>query len=128
VLGAALVNALFLGLLALEVSDGVSRRGAIALSLFFFPPALVLFWGLVAGRRWAWRVVRWGSLLFALLYLGVSAVVCVTRPTDPHGPLWVWIAAVGVALGGLLLVGGFYALGRPTARRHFGMAPAELSD
>lgn len=123
VLGAALVNALFLALFALEISDTVVRRdGGVAKSLFFFPPALVLFWGLVTGRRWAWHGVRWGSLGFALLYFGVSAVACVLQPADRQGPVWVWIASVGVVLGSLLFVGGFYALGRPSARQYFGIA------
>jgi hypothetical protein len=125
VLGAIVVNALFLGLFALEISTGVAREGGVvARSLFLFPPALVLFWGLLTGRRWAWRVARWGSLGFALLYFGVSILVCVLRPSDQHGPVWVWIASVGVVLGMLLLVGGFHALGRPSARRHFGVMPA----
>ncbi len=122
VLGAVLVNALFLALFALEISDTVARRGGIvAKSWFFFPPALILFWGLVAGRRWAWHLVRWGSLGFALLYFGVSIVACVLQPMDQQGPLWIWIASVGVVLGSLLLIGGFYALGLPSARRHFGV-------
>lgn len=122
--GAVLINALFLGLLALEISGGIAREaGVIALSLFFYPPALALFWGLLAGRRWAWHIARWGSLLCALFYLGLSGVACVLRPTDAHGRVWIWIASVGIVLGSLLLLGGFYALGRHSARLHFGAAP-----
>lgn len=125
VLGAVIVNALFLGLLALEISHGLSRNdGAIAKSVFFFPPALALLVGLLSGHCWAWCLARWGSLLFALLYFAVSIAVCILRPTDQHGPVWIWIAAVSVVLGTLLLAGGFYALGRPSARRHFGSLPA----
>jgi len=58
-------------------------------------------------------------LLFATLYFSISAVACVLRPMDAHGPVWMWIASMGVALGSLLLVGGFYALGRPGARIYF---------
>jgi hypothetical protein len=59
------------------------------------------------------------SVLFALWFFSVSVVVCVIRPTDDHGPVWIWIASVGVVLGTLLLAGGFYALGRPSARAYF---------
>lgn len=123
--GAVLLNSLFLALLALEASDSICRRGGgVALSLFVFPLALLLFWGMLAGHRWAWRGVRWGSLVFALLYFGVSVFACVLQPADQRGPKWIWIASVGIILGSLLLVGGFYALGRPSARRYFGAAAA----
>jgi hypothetical protein len=121
VLGAVLINALFLGFFALETSSGLAREGGtIARSLFFFPPALLLFWGLVAGRRWAWHAARWSGLLFALAYLGISAVVCLLQPADQDGPVWIWIAAVGVVLGSF---GGFHALARPSARRYFSAMP-----
>jgi hypothetical protein len=126
VLGAVAVNALFLGLLSLEISHGISRQGGVvAKSAYVFPFALALFVGLVCGQRWTWHLARWGSLGFALFYFGVSVAVCILRPTDRHGPVWIWIALVGLALGSILLLGGFYALSRPSARLHFGAGSAE---
>ncbi len=114
------VNALFLGLLGLEVCHGFAREGdVVARSLFFLPPALLLFWGMLTGRAWARHLARWGSFALALLFLGVGCVACVLRPSDQHGPVWVWIACVSVVLGSLLLVGGFHALGRASAKRYF---------
>src|SRR5262249_39135346 len=114
------VNGFFLALLALEVSDSLVRRGgAMALSLFFFPPALVLFWGLLTSRRWAWVTARGVALVFTLVYLGVTMMVCIAQPRDGHGRVWVWIATVGLALASIL-AGSFFALGRPSARRFYG--------
>jgi hypothetical protein len=88
VLGAVTINALFLGLLALEISHGLSRQGGvIAKSAYVFPPALAVFWGLVSGHRWTWHLARWGSLLFALVYFSTSAAVCIFRPTDTRSNL-----------------------------------------
>jgi hypothetical protein len=120
VLAALIVNAVFLALFALEISTGLARQGGVvAKSLFFFPPGVLLFWGLLGGRRWAWHLGRWSSLAFALLFLGVACAVCAFRPTDAHGPVWVWIACVSAVLGSVLFVGGFCALGRSSARRYF---------
>jgi hypothetical protein len=63
-----------------------------------------------------------------MLYFSISAVVCVLRAMDAHGPVWMWIASVGVALGSLLLIGGFYALGRPGARIYFGAVPVSAKE
>ena len=119
-LGALVVNALFLGLFALEISTGLARQGGVvAKSLFFFPPGLLLFWGLLTRRRLAWRLARWGSLVFALLFFGVAGAVCVYRPTDPRGPVWIWIACVSVVLGSIVFAGGF---GRSGGRRRDGIS------
>jgi len=121
VIAAVSVNILFLGLLALEVSDSfVLRGGAVARSAYFLPPAALLCWGLLTRRRWAWRAARGAALAFALVNGGVAAFAGVARPHDAHGPVWVWLAAVGVVLAGLL-VAGFLALGQTPARRFYGL-------
>ncbi len=118
-------NGLFLALFALEISDGLVRRGGAIhpLSTLAFGPALLLFCGQVAGRGWAWMAARVVALLFVLWFLAGSALVCVAQPHDEQGPVSVWVRAwmvgVGLALAGVLAA-GFVALGRPSARRYFG--------
>ena len=124
VTGALVLNAVFLALFALEISTGLTReRGVLAKSLFFFPPALAIFLGLCAARRWAWQLARALSLLGSMFFFAVAVMVCIYQPIDDRGPVWIWIALVSVSLGSLLFAGGFHALGRPSAARYF--APSE---
>jgi hypothetical protein len=125
VVAAVAVNTLFLALLALEISDGVVRRGAFhPVSSFSFSSALLLLAGLLSGRRWAWWTARGAAVLFTLWFLGLSVAVCFAEVRTEQGPVpWqarVWMVAVGLGLAGLL-GGGFLALGRPPVRRHFGL-------
>lgn len=125
VLAAVAVTILFVALLALEISDGLVRRGALHLvSSLCFPPALLLLCGLLLRRRWAWLTARGAAVLFALWFLGLSVAVCFAELRTEQGPVpWqarVWMVAVGLVLAGLLAA-GFLALGRPPARRYFGL-------
>jgi hypothetical protein len=125
VLAAVAVNTLFVALLALEIGDGLTRRGALhPVSSFCFPPALLLLGGLLSRRRWAWLTARGAAVVFALWFLGLSVAVCFAEPRTEQGPIpWqarVWMVGVGLVLAGLLAA-GFLALGRPPARRYFGL-------
>jgi hypothetical protein len=126
VLAAVACNTLFLALLALEISDGLVRRGGALhpVSAFSFPPALLLLGGLLAGRRWAWWTARGAAVVFTVWFLGLSVAVCFAELHADGGPVpWqarVWMVAVGLVLAGLLAA-GFLALGRPPARRYFGL-------
>jgi hypothetical protein len=120
VLGALVVSALFLAVFAVEISAGLAGEvGLVARSLFYFFPGLLLFGGLLTGRQWACHVARWGSVVCALFFAGVATLASVQQPMDPAGPIWIWVACGSYALGSLLVVGGFYALGRPSARHYF---------
>lgn len=119
VLVAASIVILFLGLLALEISDGLVRHGGrVARSLYVFPPVVALLWGILTHRRWAWLACRVAALLFGLVFTGVGVAACVVRPTDQYGAVWIWIATVSFVLGSCLFA-GFFALGRPSAKAHY---------
>ena len=86
VLVAAAIAILFLALLALEISDGLTRHGGrIARSVYVFPPVVALLWGILTHRRWAWLACRGTAFLFGLVFTGVGVVACVARPTDQYG-------------------------------------------
>src|SRR5262245_52538292 len=57
---AVLATMLFLAFFALEISDGLVRRGGAIhpLSSILFAPTLLLFYGLLSARRWAWWIAR----------------------------------------------------------------------
>jgi hypothetical protein len=134
-LGALAISAFFLVVFALEISAALAvvalevgaglagQGGLVTHSLFYFLPGLLLFWGLFTSRRWAHHLMRWGSLTFALLFVGVAALACVLQPLDPHGPVWIWTACGSYVLASLLVVWGFYALGRASATRYFMVQP-----
>jgi hypothetical protein len=119
VLVAASVVILFLALLALEISVGwVRHGGAIARSLFVFPLVLVLLWGILTHRRWAWLAARGSALLCALIFSGVGVLACILQPGDQYGAVWVWIATVSFVLASILSA-GFFALGLRSAKAHY---------
>jgi hypothetical protein len=122
---AVTANVLFLAFFTLEISDGLVRRGGAVhpIGSALFAPTLLLLYGLLSARRWAWWVARGLSALFSLWFLGFIAVI---PWADLHGepgpvPWWgrLYMIGVSLVLAGIL-AGGFVALGRPAARSYFG--------
>jgi hypothetical protein len=130
---AVAADVLFLAFFALEVSDGLVRRGGVIhpLSAALFAPTLALLCGLLAARRWAWRIARGAAALAALWFLAFVTVIPFAALRGPSGPTpWygrVWMVCVSLVLGGIL-AGGFQSLGRRAARAYFGLAqPGETA-
>jgi hypothetical protein len=123
---AVAANVLFLAFFALEVSDGLVRRdGAVhPISTTLFGPALMLLYGLLSARRWAWRVSRGVAAVFACWFLAFIAVIPFADLRGEQGPVpwWgrVYMICVSLVLGGIL-AGAFVSLGRETARSYFGL-------
>jgi hypothetical protein len=121
VLAAVGVAILFLALFALEISDGIMLHdGELAKSMWFFPPVLALFWGMLTRRRWALFAAWWLAFLATLWFAFIGVFACVAQPVDAQGRVWIWIACVSAVLGTLVGI-GFVGLGRPSARRHYGL-------
>jgi hypothetical protein len=122
---AVTANILFLPFFALEISDGLVRRGGAIhpVSSALFAPTLLLLYGLLAARRWAWWLARGVSALVSLCFLGFIAVIPWADLHGEQGPVPWWgrlyMIGVSLVLGGIL-AGGFVALGRPAARSYFG--------
>lgn len=129
---AVMANTLFLAFFALEISDGLVRRGGAIhpVSSALFAPTLVLLCGLLSGRRWAWWIARGASALFTLWFLGFIAVIPFVDLHSEQGPVPWWgrlyMIGVSLVLGGIL-AGGFVALGQPTTRSYFGSVPPKGS-
>jgi hypothetical protein len=124
---AVAANALVLAFLALELSDRAVRQGGKLFywTTFLFPPALLLFGGLVAARPWSWWVARGAAALGVLWFLGFLAVIpfAPLRADGVPAPWYgrVYVAGVTLAFAGVL-AGAFRALGRPETRSYFGLA------
>jgi hypothetical protein len=127
---AAAANALFLAFFALELSDRLVRQdGRITYwSTFLFPPALLLFCGLLAAGRWAWWAHRAVFALGTLWFLGFVAVIPFAHlqadgvPVPWHGR--VYMVCVSSVFAGIL-ASAFWSLGRSEARRYFGLVLRE---
>jgi hypothetical protein len=122
---AVTANILFLAFFALEISDGLVRRGGAIhpISSILFVPAVVLLCGLLSARRWAWWIARGVAALAALWFLGFVAVIPFADLRSEQGSVpWdgrLYMIGVSLVLGGIL-AGGFLTLGRPAARSYFG--------
>jgi len=118
VLFVAVILVAFVGLLCLEVSDSFFRHdGQIARSLFVLPVVVLLLWGLVSRRRWAWLITRVVALLAAALYVATIAVVWIAFAQMQTGAR-IGISVVSAILGGLVLL-AYLALGSGPARAYF---------
>src|SRR5262249_51374932 len=91
---------------------------------FLLVPALATYFGLVAGRRWAWQIVRGAAGLGVLWFVTFTVLIPFVHlqadgvPTPWYGR--VYMMGVSLAVAGVM-AGAFRALGRPEARRHFGL-------
>lgn len=119
VIATSLVVILFLSLFMLEITDSIVFHRKIARSAFFFPLAGVLLWGVLTRRRWAWFAAR-GAMVLGILVFGATGIAAAwffpqINPRDQRG-----IIIISFILC-TLLVTAFKVLGRPSARRHFGI-------
>jgi hypothetical protein len=118
VLIVAIINIAFIGLLALESSDSYFVRGGrIARSLYVLPVAILLLYGVLNRRRWAWWATRAVAALGAAIYAGAAVGVWVFSSHLQLG-LRVWISTVSASLF-MLVLSAFFALGRRPARDFF---------
>ncbi|MFO0898304.1 MAG: hypothetical protein U0836_12850 [Pirellulales bacterium] len=116
-----LVAILFLSLFALEISHGYFREnGQVAKSLFFFPPTVLLIWGMLKRRRWALLAARCAALLGSGWFYLWAVIAVVGQYQDEHGPVWIWLMGVSAILGSVLLA-AFFGLGRATVAKHYGL-------
>lgn len=119
-------NVLFLAFFALELSDRlIVRDGKVFYwSTFLLPPALVLFYGLIAARPWAWRIARGAAALGVAWFVGFLMLIPFAHleangvPTPWQGRLYMAVVTVAFAA---ILAAAFQALGRPETRRYFGV-------
>lgn len=119
-------NVVVLAFLALELSDrSVRQDGQLFYwTTFLFPPALLLFGGLIAARPWSWWVARGTAAIGVLWFVGFLVVIPFA-PLQSDGVPAPWygrLYAAGVTLvfAGVL-AGAFRALGRPETRHYFGV-------
>jgi peptidoglycan/LPS O-acetylase OafA/YrhL len=124
---AVAANVLVLAFLALELSDrSVRQDGKLFYwTTFLLPPALLLFFGLVAARRWSWWVARCLAAIGVLWFLAFLLVVPFA-PLQADGVPAPWYGRVYVAVVTAafmaILAGAFRALGSPESRSYFGLA------
>ena len=123
---AVTANLLFLAFCALEFSDGLIRQGGRVFywTSVLFLPALVLLYGLVSARRWAWWTARSVTAIFTLWFVAFIAVIPFAdlRGSDGPVPWWgrVYMAGVTLLMAGITAY-AFRALGRREARSYFGL-------
>ncbi|MFO0810415.1 MAG: hypothetical protein U0746_17460 [Gemmataceae bacterium] len=129
---AVAANALIVAFCALELSDRLLRQDGrvVYWTTFLFPPALLIFYGLVAARPWAWWTARGAAALGVLWFLAFLAVIPFAPlqadgvPTPWYGR--VYMAGVTLAFAGVM-AGAFWSLGRPETRAYFGLLQTEAA-
>ncbi|MBW8863899.1 MAG: hypothetical protein JF609_03060 [Verrucomicrobia bacterium] len=112
----ALVVILFLSLFALEITDSIVFHHQVARSVFLFPPAAGLLWGVLNRRRWAWFLARILTLAGVLIFGATNLLALLSphmKPRDLHG-----ILVISTLLC-LILIATFLALGRPGTKNHY---------
>ncbi len=130
---AVAANVLILAFCGLEFSDRLVRQGGriVYWNLFLFPPALVLFYGLLSARRWAWWATRGLAAVSVAWFLVFVAVIPFADLRGEGGPVpWhgrVYMVCVSLVFAGIL-AGAYWSLGRPEARGYFGLVrPKEVA-
>ena len=130
---AVMANVLFLAFCALEFSDGLVRQNG---RIFYwttiaFWPALLVFYGLVSARSWAWWTTRGLTALVCLLFLVFVAVIPFGDIRGAHGVPAPWYARVymiGVTLVFAGIAAGAYrSLGGAEARSYFRLVRTRIA-
>jgi hypothetical protein len=121
-----LANLFFLAFCTLEASDGLLRQEG---RLFYwtsvlFLPALLLHFGVIFARRWAWWSARGSALLF-VVWFSVFLLLIPFADLRSSGEPIPWFGRAYM-IGVSLIFAGiaayvFHALGRTETRGYFGM-------
>lgn len=123
---AVMANIVFLACFALEISDGLARRGGAIhpIGWTMFWPTLVLLYGLLSARRWAWWIARGVAAIVIVWFLGFAVLIPFADLRTEQGPVPWWgrlyMICVSLILAAMLS-GGFLSLGGPPARNYFGL-------
>lgn len=121
---AVAANILFLAFFALESSDRLVRQGGnfVYWSTYLFLPTLLLFYGLLTARPWAWWIFRGVAALGTLWFLGF-VLISPFANLQSHGMVIPWYGRIYVASVSLVLAatlaGAFWSLGLSETRRYF---------
>jgi hypothetical protein len=121
---AVAVTVLFLAFFSLEFSDGLVRQDGRVFywTTVLFAPVLLLLWGLLAARRWAWWIFRGATALGTLWFVAFTGMIPFANLHSGGVPVpWqgrVYMLCVSVAFAGTL-AGAFWSLGRREARDYF---------
>jgi hypothetical protein len=127
---AVAANVLILAFCALEFSDGLVRQDGriVYWTTFLFPPALLVYYGLVSARRWAWWIARALAAIAGAWFLAFVALIPVADLRGEGGPVpWygrVYMACVTLLFAGIS-AGAYWSLGRLEARSYFGLIRRE---
>ena len=120
-------NALFLSFCALELSDGLIRQGGRIFywTSILFLPALVVLYGQVLARRWAWWTARVATGLLTVWFVGFLLIIPFAHLKGDGGaiPWWGRIYVTGVTLAfASVSAYAFRSLGRTECREYYGLA------
>jgi hypothetical protein len=125
---AVAANVFFLAFCALELSDRLMIGKLFYWTTFLLPPALVVFCGLLAARRWAWWTARIVAAVGVLWFVGFVALIPFLDLRGEGGPgPWygrIVMACVSLVFAGIS-AGALWSLGRPDARNYFGRIRTE---
>jgi hypothetical protein len=125
---AVAANIFLLAFCALELSDRLMIGKLFYWSTFLLPPALVLFYGLLTARRWAWWATRIVAAVGVLWFVGFVALIPFSDLRTEEGPVpWygrIVMACISLVFAGIS-AGAFWSLGRPDARNYFGRLRTE---
>jgi hypothetical protein len=121
---AVAANSLLLAFCALELSDRLVRQEGrfFYWTTVLFLPALLLFYGLLSARAWAWWTTRGLAAVSCLWFLVFVAVIPFADLRGQEGPVpWygrIYMAGVSSVFAGVA-AGAYWSLGRAEARRYF---------
>lgn len=130
---AVAANSLFLAFLALELSDRLVRQDGKVFywTTLLLPPALLLFWGLLAARRWAWHTFRGAAVFAVLWFLGFTVLIpFISLQADGVPVPWygrVYMAGVSLALAAVF-ASAYWSLGRTDTRQYFDLTGGEAME
>ena len=120
-------NILFLAFCALELSDGLVRRGGRVFywTSVLFLPALGVLYGQVLARKWAWWIGRVITGFFTAWFIGFLLLVPFVhlRGDGEAIPWWgrIYVGAVTIIFAGISVY-AYSSLGSSEARTFYGIA------